>query len=43
MMEITVEKTKVTMRKLSEEEVKEYIQSGEPLDAAGAYKIQEMG
>ena len=42
-MEITVEKTKVTMRKLSEEEVKEYIKSGEPLDAAGAYKIQEMG
>ncbi|MHA1264963.1 MAG: Maf family protein [Candidatus Helarchaeota archaeon] len=42
-METIVEKTKVTMRKLNEEEIQAYVASGEPLDAAGAYKIQEKG
>lgn len=35
-----VEKTTVTFRKLSDEEMKNYIQTGEPMDKAGAYGIQ---
>ena len=42
-LEVEVEETKVEMRKISEEEIQKYIESGEPLDAAGAYKIQEKG
>ena len=42
-MEVAVEKTKVEMRRLSEREIQQYVDSGEPLDAAGAYKIQEKG
>ncbi len=42
-MEVEIEKTKVFMRRLSKREIQEYIDSGEPLDAAGAYKIQELG
>ncbi len=42
-MEVEVEKTKVEMRKISKEEIQRYVDSGEPLDAAGAYKIQEKG
>jgi len=32
--------TEVWMRDLSEEEIKEYVASGEPMDKAGAYAIQ---
>ncbi|MFX0137017.1 MAG: Maf family protein, partial [Candidatus Hodarchaeota archaeon] len=35
--------TLVTMRKIDDEEIEEYVNSKEPLDAAGAYKIQEKG
>ncbi|MHA1651289.1 MAG: Maf family protein [Candidatus Helarchaeota archaeon] len=42
-MEVKIEKTKVEMRKLEEDEILRYINSGEPLDAAGGYKIQEQG
>ncbi|MFX1450184.1 MAG: Maf family protein [Promethearchaeota archaeon] len=35
--------TFVTMRKIDDREIKEYVNSKEPLDAAGAYKIQEKG
>lgn len=40
-MELEGEKTKVEMRKLDNKEIQKYINSGEPMDAAGAYKIQE--
>ncbi|HUX99197.1 MAG TPA: Maf family protein [Candidatus Deferrimicrobium sp.] len=42
-MEIEVEKTKVEMRAISAEEIQRYVDTEEPLDAAGAYKIQETG
>ncbi len=35
--------TSVTFRKLSDRELAEYVQSGEPLDKAGAYGIQGLG
>ncbi len=35
--------TEVTMRELSEDEIKGYIESGDPMDKAGAYGIQGMG
>jgi septum formation protein len=35
-----VETTIVTMREISEEEIKKYIATGEPMDKAGAYAIQ---
>jgi len=38
-----VEITKVTFRQLSEEEMQNYVASGEPLDKAGAYGIQGLG
>ncbi|MCP5063708.1 MAG: septum formation protein Maf [Ignavibacteriae bacterium] len=34
-------KTKVTFRDLTKAEIKEYIQSGSPMDKAGAYGIQD--
>ncbi len=34
------EKTDVTMRAMSEEEIRRYIATGEPMDKAGAYGIQ---
>ena len=34
------ETTRVTMRKLSEKEIRDYVSSGEPRDKAGAYAIQ---
>jgi len=40
-MELELEKTKVEMRKLDYKEIEKYVNSGEPMDAAGAYKIQE--
>ena len=41
--ETAAEMTKVRFRKLSEEEILRYIASGEPMDKAGAYGIQEKG
>ncbi|MFD0674365.1 Maf family protein [Cohnella sp. GCM10027633] len=35
--------TKVRMRELSDEQLSRYIASGEPMDKAGAYGIQELG
>lgn len=36
-------KTDVTMKKLTDLEIKEYIQTKEPMDKAGAYGIQGLG
>ncbi len=38
--DVRVETTEVWMRQLEEEEIREYISSGEPMDKAGAYAIQ---
>lgn len=38
-----VEITQVTFRKISEEEIEAYLQTGEPFDKAGAYGIQGLG
>jgi predicted house-cleaning NTP pyrophosphatase (Maf/HAM1 superfamily) len=38
-----IETTQVFFRHLSEREIREYIQTGEPLDKAGAYGIQGLG
>ena len=35
-----IENTNVLFRKLSEEEIQDYVASGEPMDKAGAYAIQ---
>lgn len=35
--------TDVTFRRLSDDEINEYIQTGEPMDKAGAYGIQGQG
>lgn len=37
------EQTKVRFRHISGDEIKRYIMSGEPMDKAGAYGIQELG
>jgi len=37
------DKTEVRFRDLSEKEINDYVLSGEPLDKAGAYGIQECG
>ena len=37
------EESKVWFRKISEEEIDSYVNSGEPLDKAGGYGIQEKG
>ena len=36
-------KLKLSLRNLSEKEINDYVESGEPLDKAGAYGIQECG
>ena len=38
---VDIEKTRVWFRKLSEEEIEEYVASGSPMDKAGAYGIQD--
>lgn len=38
---VDYEKTKVTFRKLSDEEMEDYIKTGSPMDKAGAYGIQD--
>jgi len=38
-----VDNTSVTMRTLTDEEIRAYIRTGEPFDKAGAYAIQERG
>jgi septum formation protein len=38
---IEVESTKVTFREIPEEEIREYVDGGSPLDKAGAYGIQD--
>jgi len=35
--------SKVKFRKMSDMEIRKYIATGEPMDAAGSYKIQELG
>lgn len=42
-MRTLCEETAVTFRKLSEEEIRAYIETGEPMDKAGAYGIQGKG
>ncbi len=37
------DKTEVKFKDLSEKEINSYVESGEPLDKAGAYGIQECG
>jgi len=37
------EMTEVTMKKMTNDEIKKYIQTREPLDKAGAFGIQEKG
>lgn len=38
-----VERTEVTFRELTDEEIAEYVATGEPMDKAGAYGIQGKG
>ncbi|MGN1040134.1 MAG: Maf family protein, partial [Candidatus Fimimonas sp.] len=40
---VFVQTTAVTFKKLSDEEISQYVQSGAPMDKAGAYGIQECG
>ena len=38
-----VVKSKVWMKEISDEVIEDYIESGEPMDKAGAYAIQGIG
>ncbi len=38
-----VEQTRVLFSPLTDDEIKAYVESGEPMDKAGAYGIQELG
>jgi len=42
-MRQAIDTTQVFFRHLSEREIREYIESGEPMDKAGAYGIQGLG
>jgi len=42
-VEAGVERTRVAMRDLTDEEIGLYVEGGEPLDKAGAYGIQDCG
>lgn len=35
--------TKLTMRELTDKQIREYLQFDEPLDCAGSYKLEQMG
>ncbi len=41
--DIQTEETKVSMRRLNEEEIEAYVATGEPMDKAGAYAAQGIG
>lgn len=41
--EATAVTTRVTMRAYSDEEILDYVETGEPLDKAGAYAVQGLG
>lgn len=41
--EVTNSKTRVKMKEMSQEDIEEYVSSGEPLDKAGAYAVQGKG
>lgn len=41
-LDSAVEETDVTFRSLSQEEIHQYIQTGEPMDKAGSYGIQAL-
>jgi septum formation protein len=41
-VKVSSESTEVTMSEISEEEICEYVATGEPMDKAGAYAIQGM-
>lgn len=43
MLDIRTEETQVTMKKLGEKEIDEYVATGEPMDKAGAYAAQGVG
>lgn len=40
---VAAERTRVVMRRMSEEEIDDYVATGEPMGKAGAYAIQENG
>jgi septum formation protein len=42
-LEVAVEVTHVHMREWSDDEITAYVASGEPMDKAGSYAIQEVG
>jgi len=41
--DLTVTSTEVRFRQLEDEEIRKYIETGEPMDKAGAYGIQGIG
>jgi len=41
--DIHVDETRLTMRQLSVEEIRRYVQHDKPLDCAGSYKVESLG